>query len=427
MKKHVISGLAALSLLALVACNEETDAPVFNSESQVFTISVANKDAVPTRAGRPLYSQAYEQDIDFVKFTIVRTDNDGGNQNQIVYADVINTWMTNSNVIATADGHGRQTTIELKGENKLVPGTYKAYAVGYSDGSSYTDLTTDLAGLAVGEQFNPISVVTDGDAEEIFAGGFENGEFEVVAGKGFSQSIVLKRQVAGTYGYFTNIPAKGPKGEDAKYLRLIASNKMKEVIFDGFDQKNAVNGKNSFNSASEDYFDGSLKGYEVYRIDLNQWFPSGDTNANDMFDAGDTGWRKDPAITEPNVSFETGSVFGGKFLVPFKAVNGTNTLQLQLLDESDNILKYWNVNLKTAQTVNVVEGADNNEVAESTSVYSILRNQLYTIGVRAAGDDGGENPDPEEGDDTPEDLSKGQELIIVVDGAWENIPGMELD
>ena len=433
MKKNVISGMAALSLLALVACSEENSAPVFNSESQVFTISVANKDAVPTRAGRPLYSQAYEQNIDNVKFVIVRTDAQAGaDQNKIVYADEINSWMEDGgNIVTTSDGSVRQTTIELKGANKLVPGTYKAYAVGYSNSSNYTDLTDKLANLEVGQTFAPISVTTAGDAEEIFAGEFEaedgSVELKVEENKGFTRSIVLKRQVAGTYGYFTNIPAKGPKGEDAKYLRLVASNKLKDVIFDGFDKTNAVNGKNSFDNASAKYFDGIHTGYEVYSITLKDWFTQGDQNSDGVLNSDDEGWQKDADITDSGVTFKKGSVFGGKFLVPFKAVEGTNTLQLQLLDGSGNILKYWNVNLQAKQeTVNIVTDADDNEVAESTSIYSVLRNQLYTIGLRKA-DNGGETPDPGDGNDKPEDLNKGQNLIIMVDGKWENIPGMALD
>ena len=66
----------------------------------------------------------------------------------------------------------------------------------------------------------------------------------------------------------------------------------------------------------------------------------------------------------------------------------------------------------------------------STSSYSVLRNHLYTLGMRKAGDNGGENPDPdddEEDEDNPEDLNKGQQLVIKVSGAWENITGMVLD
>ena len=62
----------------------------------------------------------------------------------------------------------------------------------------------------------------------------------------------------------------------------------------------------------------------------------------------------------------------------------------------------------------------------STSSYSVLRNHLYTLGMRKAGDNGGDD-DPDGDEDKPEDLNKGQQLVIKVSGAWENITGMVLD
>ena len=120
---------------------------------------------------------------------------------------------------------------------------------------------------------------------------------------------------------------------------------------------------------------------------------------------------------------------GGKFVVPFSAVaSASNSLQLQLLDGSGNILRYWNVNLAAVQEnvidITAVEPAAANEV--STSSYSVLRNHLYTLGMRKAGDNGGDD-DPDGDEDNPEDLNKGQQLVIKVSGAWENITGMVLD
>ena len=204
MKRSLIFDFALLSMLALTACSQNDDAPVLNEDSQVFTLTVSNDDAV-TRAGRPLYSQVSAQNIDSVKLVIYNTSD-----NSIAYATTIDTWMSNSNVIATSDGNGRQTTIVLKGDDKLAAGTYKAYAVGYSVNSDYAELYKNLSVLTKGKTFNAITVQTAGDAEEIFAGTTEgNAQFTVGADGALSQRIVLKRQVAGTYGYFTNIPAKG--------------------------------------------------------------------------------------------------------------------------------------------------------------------------------------------------------------------------
>lgn len=416
-------GFAALSMIALSACNEKEDAPVYNDDAQVFTVTVSNNDGKDTRAGRPLYSEAAAQKIDMVHFFIINTDG-----NTVVYEKDIPNWMTDQNVITVGDA--RQTTIELKGEDKLAVGTYKAYAVGYTSSGSVYDYSPDFTTLDKGSEWtSAVTATTSGDAEEIFAGTTDDNQNIVIASAGetFTKNIVLKRQVAGTYGYFTNIPAKGPKGEVAKTLRLVAAAKNTQVVLDGFDKANAVNGKTSASDESGVFFnDGTTKGFVVYSINLDSWFTGGDTNTDGVLNESDT-WAA--GISESGVTFKEGSVFGGKFLVPFSAVeSASNSLQLQLLDGSGNILRYWNVNLAAAQedVIDITAGEPAAADELSTSSYSVLRNHLYTLGMRKAGDNGGDD-DPDGDEDKPEDLNKGQQLVIKVSGAWENITGMVLD
>lgn len=417
-------GFAALSMIALSACNEKEDAPVYNDDAQVFTVTVSNNDGKDTRAGRPLYSEAPAQKIDMVHFFIINTGT-----NKVVYEKDIPNWMSDQSVITVGDD-ARQTTIELKGEDKLAVGTYKAYAIGYTSSGSVYTYAPDFTTLEKeSELTSAVTATTSGDAEEIFAGTTDDNQNIVIksAGETFTKTIVLKRQVAGTYGYFTNIPAKGPKGEEAKTLRLVAAAKNTQVVLDGFDKANAVNGKTSAAEESNVmFYDGKTKGFVVYSINLDSWFTDGDTNSDDVLNESDT-WAA--GITESGVTFKEGSVFGGKFLVPFSAVeSASNSLQLQLLDGSGNILRYWNVNLAAAQEnvidITASEASAANEV--STSSYSVLRNHLYTLGMRKAGDNGGDD-DPDGDEDKPEDLNKGQQLVIKVSGAWENITGMVLD
>lgn len=417
-----------MSMIALSACNEKEDAPVYNDDAQVFTLTVSNNDGKDTRAGRPLYSEAPAQKIDMVHFFIINTET-----NKVVYEKDIPNWMSDQSVITVGDD-ARQTTIELKGDDKLAVGTYKAYAVGYTSEESVYTYAPDFTTLEKeSEWISAVTATTSGDAEEIFAGTTEDNENIVIASAGetFTKTIVLKRQVAGTYGYFTNIPAKGPKGEVAKTLRLVAAAKNKQVVLDGFDKTNAVNGKTSAADESGVFFnDGTTKGFVVYSINLDSWFTGGDTNSDDVLNESDT-WAA--GITESGVTFKKGSVFAGKFVVPFSAVaSASNSLQLQLLDGSDNILRYWNVNLAAAQedVIDITAGEPAAADESSTSSYSVLRNHLYTLGMRKAGDNGGENPDPdddEEDEDNPEDLNKGQQLVIKVSGEWEAITGMVLD
>lgn len=416
-------GFAALSMIALSACNEKEDAPVYNGDAQVFTVTVSNNDGKDTRAGRPLYSEAPAQKIDMVRFFIINTTT-----NNVVYEKEISEWMSDPSVITVGDA--RQTTIELKGEDKLAEGTYKAYAIGYTSSGSVYTYSPDFTALEKGgELASAVTATTSGDAEEIFAGTTDDNQNIVIASAGetFTKNIVLKRQVAGTYGYFTNIPAKGPKGEVAKTLRLVAAAKNTQVVLDGFDKANAVNGKTSASDESGVFFnDGTTKGFVVYSINLDSWFTGGDTNTDGVLNESDT-WAA--GISESGVTFKEGSVFGGKFLVPFSAVeSASNSLQLQLLDGSGNILRYWNVNLAAAQedVIDITAGEPAAADEVSTSSYSVLRNHLYTLGMRKAGDNGGDD-DPDGDEDKPEDLNKGQQLVIKVSGAWENITGMVLD
>lgn len=417
-------GFAALSMIALSACNEKEDAPVYNDDAQVFTVTVSNNDGKDTRAGRPLYSEAPAQKIDMVHFFIINTGT-----NKVVYEKDIPNWMSDQSVITVGDD-ARQTTIELKGEDKLAVGTYKAYAIGYTSSGSVYTYAPDFTTLEKeSELTSAVTATTSGDAEEIFAGTTDDNQNIVIASAGetFTKNIVLKRQVAGTYGYFTNIPAKGPKGEVAKTLRLVAAAKNTQVVLDGFDKANAVNGKTSASDESGVFFNGgTTKGFVVYSINLDSWFTGGDTNTDGVLNESDT-WTA--GISESGVTFKEGSVFGGKFLVPFSAVeSASNSLQLQLLDGSGNILRYWNVNLAAAQedVIDITAGEPAAADEVSTSSYSVLRNHLYTLGMRKAGDNGGDD-DPDGDEDKPEDLNKGQQLVIKVSGAWENITGMVLD
>lgn len=146
-----------------------------------------------------------------------------------------------------------------------------------------------------------------------------------------------------------------------------------------------------------------------------------------------------------NQTLVAGSVFAGEFIIPFLQVSGTNTFELQLLDEHDNILKTWNVQVPTGQTVGDGQGsvADNTigswSADASTLIYNIYRNHLYSLGMKTndiegGGEPGTTDPDPKpepdpdpNPEDKPEDLSKGQDLLINVNDNWEIIHNMVID
>lgn len=318
-------------------------------------------------------------------------------------------------------------------------------------------------------------------------------------------TLVLNRQVAGVTGYFTNLPAKVGDQIPAK-VRLVASGKSNMVHFtsmvsgetDGTTTAaatNVVNGSaSSLTAENLPYWNSSKKGYKVYEIELSEFFPqmksSDGPKTFDQLDLDgdgfvgykdaqhyvygkvpsstsdwDTAYKgnvasenmesgynegKTKALSEfwknanKNQTLVAGSVFAGEFIIPFLQVSGTNTFELQLLDEHDNILKTWNVQVPTKVTGgsagnNIAAGISATWADDTDLIYNIYRNHLYSLGMKTndiegGGEPGTTDPDPKpepdpdlNPEDKPEDLSKGQDLLINVNDNWEIIHNMVID
>ena len=151
-----------------------------------------------------------------------------------------------------------------------------------------------------------------------------------------------------------------------------------------------------------------------------------------------------------------GSIYAGNFLIPFALKNNTNTFELQLLDAKGNTLKSWNIQVPATTTAGAfAEGISTAFVQDASAlVYNVYRNHLYSMGLKASDLDKplpGEKPDPDPehpqkpvvpkpnpdpqpgqggGDNTtdkPEDLSKGEDLLINVNDNWEIVHDMIID
>ena len=447
MKKNYLLGMALIASLSFYSCDKEVvyvqDGNGVESVAdgaQIITLQVENGgDGLATRAGRPLYSAEAKQTIQNVKLWIC--DNTG----KVVYVKEISDWNTDGSTVYTTGGHGRQTTIELKDEDKLAAGTYKIYAVGYSSNSDYTlDAVTSVAKEGTFKE-NMVLPIKDGATnkigEEIFAG--QMG-LTVEQGKGFKEPVVLNRQVAGAFAYVKDIPYM----EGAKYLKLVASAQNQSLVlgnFNSFDLtgngsgnanvKYVVNGTNG-KSGSETYV--------ISTIDLNKWFTAiKDEDGDNLIDAGEN-WKNpcrpssSPAAgTYP--TFQKGSAFGGEFVIPFAHVDGKQTLTLQLTKEDGDSLRSWKVNLGSTdvqlkQTITCWNRNWDSTITDtSANTYSLVRNHLYGIGTRMNDEANpkkpGVDPDPnsENPNDKPESLNNKQELVLKVNDNWEVIHGMELD
>lgn len=424
----------------------------------------ADKGAI-NQFGRPLYSSMASQYIQNIKVYFVK----GGKIAHVVNVDK-DYWKQ-----SLAYNNGRKLTISLKGTDKLGDGEYIVYACAYSEDSGYKFAPTVEAKDTDWKDF--YATISQGnDPSEVFAGQAtviaKDSKDEVSLKSGNGNALVtLYRQVAGISGYFKNIPAN-VDGDVPTHLRLVASGKNTQVLFgeletnagdaDKVNVNHVMNGAEaSTNDKTAEYVGGKAKGHVVYEIDLNKWFTGGfdkaDTNKDGFVNADDitpeNPWVNPNAKVNNHVQgLVKGSVWGGKFVIPFAQASGVPTLQLQLVqkaaDGKVSLLKYWNIKVDatypTASAVELPTGAIAAVTGdESQEVYNIYRNHMYSIGKKnfdngdskptTPVDPDTENPekpiDPEQPDENnqPGDLSKGQDLTIHVKSNWEAVHNMEID
>lgn len=406
-----------------------------NDAAQQIVLQVASSgDGLQTRAGRPLYSSASLQSIENVRVLVYKAD-----ETKTIVYDSQKSLDWKKSLEYTKGGHGRRLTITLKGDDKIKDaGDYKIVAVGYSDNTGYNFVqdVKDEESLK-GQTYTDITATLNAatnDAEEVFAG---DADLKIddklnVSNKATGEigaAVTLRRQVAGGFGYFTNIPAQ-IDGVRAKYLRLVMRSKNNVLTFTDFNSdftesnqnlKYVVNGSRSADAPAADvhYINGD-EAYTLYSIDLDDWFPNKDENGDGFLNEKDT-WTK---LGSVKATLVNGSVFAGKFIVPFKMTTDKNTMELQLLAKDEHIIKVWNVTIPDVNNDPALGQTD-----ESASVFNVVRNHMYNLGVKTNQDTKPEpgNPDPDPtpnpnpGTDKPEDLSKGQNLVLKVNDNWETI------
>lgn len=479
MQKRLLYSTAVLAALALGSCsNDETlngSLPETTGTNQVIEISVANAGSgLTTRAGRPLLSSEAKQTIENVK--IIVCDGSGN-----IKADTLITdWTNVSEAYNDASGHGQKVRFTLGKANALTQGTtYTVYAFGYhgtdSDspydsqytvGDSNTPLNEYLKTVGNGQKWESNNVTTNSEesvttfsenftikntsvdnAEELFAG---SASITVDEKGNFSQGVTLHRQVAGMFTYAYNVPYF----KDAKYLKVYASQENQALVLGKFYSK--VLGNNGTNNVLENVVNGTdTQDSEtlLYQIDLTQWFTNivdvnndgiidtygFDNNSGELTENSTANWHRPTGDKFTNVTLVKGSVFGGEFLIPFKAKSNTQTLTLKLTNESGTTLRTWTIKLPSTQVISsgTLTSWDTSDggkwstassVTETQEAYSILRNHLYGIGKKTTEGDGTDKEDPDpDGPDNPQDLTTKQDILLQVNDNWEMIHQMEVD
>lgn len=520
MKKFLILGALVAGLLS-ASCSKEivtvyVPAPGVQEQKLVIALS-SGSDELSMKSGRPLLSQAADQDIQNVTLYFVNSEN------SVALVKEVNKGEWN-NAVDYDKGKKLEVTLKKSNGEQLADGEYDVYAVGFSDGvTSGTSDAYTFNEISKGDSWDDAAfyaTLKGSDAEEVFAG--VSTVFAVTASETADMGaysyltavsegepdntpvVVLNRQVAGVTGYFTNIPVS-VNGETPAKIRLVASKKYTQVNFTslygdetvtGTTKTYVVNGSVESSETKVPFWNNDNQGFTVYEMLLSDWFKFGaaDTESQrttfadcDLNGDGYVGWldalcyvyNKTGEAGDASSDFDTanwatdykgengckalsnfwvnpnsaeypqqlvaGSLFAGRFVIPFDYATGVNTLELQLLGENDVILKNWNVKvdqMTTAETQTTPTGT----VAkpdESYYVYNIYRNHMYSLGSKGLDYDPDQpgldpedpdpdpkpEPDPDDPDspDDPQDLNTTMDLQIHVNDQWEIIHNMEID
>lgn len=425
MKKYFMSVAALAGMMSLAACSSDDIVSPADNDVQTIKIAVASTGDKATR-GRDLNSEEPDQKIENV--TVVIRDK---KTNTVVYKGDILQWYTESKPY-TDNGHGREYTLKLEGDQRLNAGEYTITAVGYTATDFKTNTIVDAkkGEVAAG---NFTAEVPDGNAaQEAFAG--ESSIKLDVNHAAINTSVTLHRQVAGYYGYFTSIPVK-VDNKEVTNVRLVARSKNMKLTYGNFnsaftttnqDIMYVVNGSEPA-TIKDAKFKGSTDNdaYTVYNIKVTAWFHNGDKNNDGILDEKDALTNEDWTNALKSKGYETdqrGTIFAGGFAIPFAATDEA-TLELQLLGASGEILKAWPVKMATPQPAGQgVEGTALS-VTETEQNFSFFRNHMYTLGKKMDNKDShtpGTNPNE------PEPLDKAQSIILRVNDNWEVINRMTI-
>jgi len=424
MKKFFMSVAALAGMMSLAACSSDDIVSPADNDVQTIQIAVASTGDKATR-GRDLNSEEPDQKIESVTVVIRNKAT-----NAVVYKGDIPKWNTVSSTY-TDNGHGRKYTLKLEGADRLNAGEYTITAVGYTATDFKTNTIVDAKkGEVVAGNFSA-EVADDKAAQEAFAG--ESSINLDVDHAAINTSVTLHRQVAGYYGYFTSIPFK-VNNKQVTNVRLVARSKNTKLTYGNFnssftttnnDIMYVVNGSEPA-TPKDAKFKGSAdnNAYTVYNIKVDAWFTHGDMNNDGILDEKDAlikdGWTN--ALADKGyLTYQPGTIFAGGFAVPFAATDAA-TLELQLLDESGEILKSWTVAMATPQPAG--QGVDGVAltVPETAQNFSFFRNHMYTLGKKVDNTNKPGTTTP----DQPEPLDKSQSMILRVNDNWEVINRMTI-
>lgn len=484
MRRQFLGALLFAGTLAFTACQNETiiyvdenGNPIENVELKegegLLKINLSNTSA-DSRAVRPVGSSAAANNVNVVKIYVFKGANTASGNGDYKFdasvdvsteesADgiiVINDFIAKDehpNPTENWEDHTDQTkTIKLTGLAK--DSKYKFVAVGYNVDNPSSNTTNPYGepsltnGSTTLEYFTTNALAsgkTDYDIEELFAGvSDENATQTDKAAFNTPASVILTRQVAGMLGYFDNVPTK-INGSVVKYVRVYANDEYTTFKwpaqllgtgspFNG-DSQAAVGSSNGEGSNKYLLMEFNM---ETIATNWNSGNPNEDTYTFSSFgDAGATGTEtagnqigstvgsKAPLATgytaPAGLKLKENSIFGGRYIIPYKAHVDSQTLTVELQDASGNALKTLKV---TTENIPSISGGS----LTGKYAYDIRCNNFYSIGKKLYTDNTGGDPDPgtdpkDPEPDEPIDLSSNTNIVVIINDAWEVLHNMGVE
>lgn len=449
MKKTYLGALLFAGTLAFTACQNETVVyvdengnPVENAGLQegegLLEVAVSSTDAA-SRAVRPVGSSAAANNVSEVKVYAFKEvdgtykfDNTLSLSNQLEGVSCEGGIFTVTGLEPVADhayismeGHTDQTkSITLKGLAKGA--NYKFVAVGYNTTYPYGTLPAPTAGSTTLTGFIQTATGKTGyDIEELFAGVSEVCATQAdKAAFTSNASVTITRQVAGMLGYFENVPTK-IGGEVVQYVKVYANATTSTFKFPA-----KLLGTPDFNGVNSSEAEIPVMEFDMAVIATN-WKGGTPTDVTYTFadcsttglGAGATASSSAPLATgykaPQGLKLKAGSIFGGRYLIPYSQHYTTQTLTVTLENANGDVLKTLNV---------VTDQIPANPANASKNAYDIRCNNFYSIGQKLDTDStNGGTDTPGTDEDKPIDLSGNTDIVVIVNDAWRVLHNMGVE
>lgn len=419
MKKVYFMSMALAGMLAMAGCsnddvaavNEDVTSSMLAEGEGLVTINLTNT-GIGTRSARPMGSSAAANNVDHVKLAVY-SYNTGSSSWESASGvkikgddDMIIDWTASNTENVWDVSHNDDKTVTLEG---LAASTkYKIVAYGYN-GTTEPNVNPSDPGV-----FTMDNVIAP---EEIFAGSSQ--EVTTTSNKKFPDSAVkvtMDRQVAGLLAYMEGIPTY-VNDKLVKKVLVCANAHSTGFTFPSTDD---------FNGLNTEERETTLLTFDMTKIAAN-YKAEGQQEATYVFANVENGVAADEGtlpyadeytgdIVANDLTLVESTVFGACYLLAYDDHVDSQTLTIKLMGDDPEPLK----------TLNVVssEGAEHYK-------YDIRRNNFYSIGKKLiSGNTDGEDPDDEDPDNDPDDpvnIGESDQVILLINDAWDVLHNMTLE